>query len=115
MSTFPRSKSCWTRPITPKSWSMSTDVSPLFEQQLLLREAVLGGDAGDIPADILGEGIEPAAGLAIYRNHAFATLGDAVRRIYPVVCRLVDERFFAYAAHQYLRVRPPSSRCLVEY
>jgi hypothetical protein len=94
---------------------MSTGLSPLFELQRQLREAVLGGDAGDIVADILGEGIEPAARLGIYRNHALATLGDALRRIYPVVCRLVDERFFAYATHQYLRVRPPSSRCLNEY
>jgi hypothetical protein len=34
---------------------------------------------------------------------------------FPVVCRLVDKRFFAYAAHEYLREHPPHSRCLVEY
>jgi hypothetical protein len=32
---------------------------------------------------------------------------------FPVVCRLVDKRFFAYAAHEYLREHPPHSRCLV--
>jgi hypothetical protein len=94
---------------------VSTGVSQLFELQLRLREALLGGDAGNIVGDILGEGIEPAARLGIYRNHALATLGDALRRIYPVVCRLVDERFFVYATHEYLREHPPRSRCLVEY
>jgi len=95
---------------------MSTDLSQLFELQVRLREAVLGSAAGNIVADILVDGgLEPAARLGIYRNHALATLGDALRQIYPVVCRLVDERFFAYATHQYLRARPPRSRCLVEY
>jgi len=94
---------------------MRTDLSPLFELQLRLREALLGADAGNIVGDILGEGIEPAARLGIYRNHALATFGDALRRIYPVVCRLVDERFFGYATHQYLRERPPRSRCIVDY
>jgi hypothetical protein len=94
---------------------MNTDLSPLFKLQLRLREAVLRGEPSDIVADILGEGIEPAARLGIYRNHAFATLGDAFRRIFPVACRLVDERFFAYATHEYLLEYPPRSRCLVEY
>jgi hypothetical protein len=94
---------------------VSIGPSPLFELQLRLREAVLGGDAGDILVEILGEGIEPATRLGIYRNHALATLGNVLRPIYPVVCRLVDERFFAYAIHQYLRARPPCSRRLVEH
>ena len=32
-----------------------------------------------------------------------------------MICRLVDKRFFAYVAHEYLREHPPHSRCLVEY
>src|SRR5205807_5231062 len=58
---------------------------------------------------------DPAARLRIYRNHAFATLGAVLEGTFPVVCRLVDKRFFAYAAHEYLREHPPHSRCLVEY
>ena len=34
---------------------------------------------------------------------------------FPVVCRLVDHPFFAYAAHEFLRDHPPRSRCLAEY
>lgn len=99
----------------PKSWPMPADMSMLLELQMLLRRAVLGGDTAEIVAAIQGDGLDPAARLGIYRHHAFATLGDALQSTFPVVCRLVDKRFFAYAAHEYLREHPPHSRCLVEY
>src|SRR6201997_2862916 len=90
-------------------------MSMLLELQMRLRRAVLGGDTAGIVAAIHGDGLDPAARVGIYRNHAFATLGAALQGNFPVVCRLVDERFFAYAAHEYLREHPPHSRCLVEY
>jgi hypothetical protein len=94
---------------------MPADMSMLLELQMRLRRAVLGGDTGEIVAAIQGDGLDPAARLGIYRHHAFSTLGDALQATFPVVCRLVDKRFFAYAAHEYLREHPPHSRCLVEY
>jgi len=99
----------------PKSWPMCTDMSMLLELQMRLRRAVLGGDTAEIVAAIQGDGLNPAARVGIYRHHAFATLGDALQITFPVVSRLVDKRFFAYAAHEYLREHPPHSRCLVEY
>ena len=98
-----------------KSWPMSTDMPNLLELQMQLRRAVLGGDTAELVAAIRGDGLDPAARLRIYRNHAFATLGAVLEGTFPVVCRLVDKRFFAYAAHEYLREHPPHSRCLVEY
>jgi hypothetical protein len=94
---------------------MPTNMSMLLELQRRLRRAVLGGDTAEIVAAIQGDGLDPAARVGIYRHHAFATLGDALQSTFPVVCRLVDKRFFAYAAHEYLREHPPHSRCLVEY
>jgi hypothetical protein len=93
---------------------MPADMPTLLELQRRIRSAVLGGDPGEIAA-VRGDGLDPTARLGIYRNHAFATLGDALKTTFPVVCRLVDERFFAYAAHEYLREHPPHARCLVEY
>jgi hypothetical protein len=98
-----------------KSSPMSTDMSTLLELQMQLRRAVLGGDAAEIVAAIHGDGLDPAARVGIYRHHTFATLANALQGTFPVVCRLVDKRFFAYAAHEYLREHPPHSRCLVEY
>ena len=44
-----------------------------------------------------------------------ASLTDVLRATFPVVCRLVDERFFAYAAHTFLTTQPPQRACLAEY
>jgi hypothetical protein len=94
---------------------MSMNTPTLLELQMQLRRAVLGGDTAALAAAIRGDGLDPAARLRIYRNHAFGTLGAVLEGAFPVVCRLVDKRFFAYAAHEYLREHPPHSRCLVEY
>ena len=99
----------------PKSWPMSAVSLTLLELQTRIARAVLGDETAEIAEIIEGDGLDPAARLGIYRNHALATLGAALKAIFPVVCRLVDERFFAYAAHEYLREHPPRSRCLVEY
>src|SRR5947209_19735581 len=88
-----------------KSSPISTDMSTLLELQMQLRRAVLGGDAAEIVAAIHGDGLDPAARVGIYRNHAFATLGASLQVTFPVICRLVDKRFFAYVAHEYLRER----------
>jgi hypothetical protein len=63
----------------------------------------------------MGDGLEPDARLRIYRHHVFATLTAALEAAFPVVCRLVDARFFAYAADRYIRSHPPSGPCLAEY
>jgi hypothetical protein len=94
---------------------MPAAMSTLRELQMQRRQAVLGGDTAEIVAAIRGDEIDPAARIGIYRNHAFATLGASLQGTFPVVCRLVDERFFAYATHEYLREHPPHSRCLIEH
>jgi hypothetical protein len=98
-----------------KSWPMPIEMPNLLELQLQLRRAVFGGNTAALVGGIRGDGLDPAERLRIYRNHAFATLGHVLEGTFPVVCRLVDKRFFAYAAHEYLREHPPQSRCLVEY
>jgi hypothetical protein len=77
--------------------------------------ALLGGPEATVLPEILGGGLEPAARLAIYRHHVLSTLTDALKTTYPVVVRLVDERFFAYAADRYIREHPPAGPCLFEY
>ncbi|MGH7303208.1 MAG: DNA-binding domain-containing protein [Candidatus Rokuibacteriota bacterium] len=78
--------------------------------------AALLSDADEaVVAEILGDGLAPAARLAIYRSHIFITLTEALQATFPVVVRLVDGRFFAYAADRYIRAHPPSGPCLFEY
>lgn len=54
---------------------------------------------------------EPLArgGLAIYTNNVYTALTKALQAIYPVVERLVDERFFGFAAHRYIDRYPSTS------
>jgi putative DNA-binding protein len=51
----------------------------------------------------------------IYRHHVLDTLTATLRSVYLVTCRLVHERFFAYAADRYIREHPPAGPCLFEY
>jgi len=53
--------------------------------------------------------------FAIYRNNVLASLTASLRETFPVICRLVDERFFAYAAHEFICAHPPARPALSEY
>jgi hypothetical protein len=90
-------------------------MSALRELQSTLGRAVLGHDELSLADAIEGDGLAPAARLQIYRHHYESSLAEALKAIYPVVCRLVDERFFAFAAHEYIKSSPPRRVCLHEY
>ena len=90
-------------------------MSALRELQCSIGRAVLGLDEASIVEAIQGDGLDPAARLAIYRHHYLTSLTEALKAIYPVVCRLVDERFFAYAARGFIDQAPPQAPCLFEY
>ena len=77
--------------------------------------ALLGGADEGIVAEIQGDGLDPAARIAIYRNHVFAALTEALEATYPIVVRLVDRRFFGYAADRFIREHPPAGPCVFEY
>jgi hypothetical protein len=90
-------------------------VTPLRELQRDVARALLA--AGDDPVEtaVAEDGLTGRARLEIYRHHIFITLTAALQATFPVVCRLVDERFFAFAADRYIRQDPPSGPCLFEY
>jgi hypothetical protein len=87
----------------------------LLELQAAFRHAVLNEPEPALLAEIAEDGLAASARLAIYRHHIFTTLTDVLMSVYPVVCRLVDPRFFAYAADRYIREHLPASPCLFEY
>jgi hypothetical protein len=64
---------------------------------------------------ITGDASEASARLSIYRNNVLSRLAKSLRETFPVVCRLVDERFFDYAAHAYIRTALPTEGCLADY
>ena len=70
---------------------------------------------GAAAREIEPDGLAPEARLEIYRHHVLTTLTSALEATFPVICRLVDRRFFAYAADTYVRAHPPTGPCLFEY
>ena len=87
----------------------------LRELQEGFRRALLDGDGGHLGLEIAEDGLAAEARLAIYRHHVLTSLTDVLASTYPVVCRLVDRRFFAYAADAFVRRHPPAGPCLSEY
>lgn len=83
----------------------------LAELQAAFRRALLEEDESAL-AGLVEEG---GARLDIHRNNLFASLGAVLAESFPAVCRLVDARFFAYAAHEFVRRHPPRRAVLAEY
>jgi hypothetical protein len=87
----------------------------LRELQAAFRGAMFDPDAPALLETIVGDGLLPAARLQIYRHHVLTSLTDVLQATFPVVCRLVDARFFHYMADAYIRQYPPEAPCLFEY
>jgi hypothetical protein len=87
----------------------------LGEVQTAFRRALLDGDEDALVALVAADGGHATEQVAIYRNNMHASLTNVLRDTFPVVCRLVDDRFFAYAAHTFLTTQPPQRACLAEY
>ena len=87
----------------------------LPELQHAFRAAMLDDDARAVVGHVCADGLEAPARLAVYRHHVFTSLTAALEATYPVVVRLVDARFFRFAANRYIRMHPPTSPCLFEY
>jgi hypothetical protein len=90
-------------------------MASLPDLQAGFRAALLAGDETAIAAEILPDGLDVPARLAIYRHHVLTSLTEALLATFPVVARLVDRRFFGWLADGYIRERPPAGPCLVEY
>ena len=87
----------------------------LRELQLGFAAAVLDGDGGEFDRHIRAAGLSGARRLQIYRNNTLLSLTTALQAVYPVVCRLVGEDFFQYAAAQYINRYPSRSGDLHEF
>jgi hypothetical protein len=87
----------------------------LRELQSAFLGAMFGSDTPQLLETIVGDGVLPAARLQIYRHHVLTSLTDVLQATFPVICRLVHERFFRYVADAYIRQYPPEAPCLFEY
>jgi len=90
-------------------------MSSLRELQAGFRAALLGDDERGVAPDVVEDTLSVPARLAVYRHHVLTSLTASLEATFPVVCRLVDRRFFGWLADRYVRVRPPATPCLFEY
>jgi hypothetical protein len=90
-------------------------VRALLELQADFAAAILDQDADAVASLIAPAGLSAAARIQVYRHHVFSSLTDALESTYPVVCRLVDRRFFGFGADRYVRSHPLEGPCLFEY
>ena len=79
-------------------------------QRFVIRDDDASGDAGLAQAPFA-----VAARLRVYRHHFFLSLTEALAAVYPVVSRIVDEHFFVWLAHEFLRANPPRDPRLSQY
>lgn len=88
---------------------------PLRDLQGAMAASVLQGIDVPLGSIVRGDGIAFDGRLRVYRNNTFSSLTAALKDSFPVVCQLVDERFFGYAAQEYIRAHPPRAPRLAEY
>ncbi len=60
-------------------------------------------------------GLASRAGSGSTATTPYILLTAALKTTYPVVCRLVDERFFGFAAHAFITAHPPAHGRLMHY
>jgi len=87
----------------------------LPELQRAFAAAILTEEATPLAGIVKANGIAAERRIQVYRNNSLITLGEALKATFPVVCRLVDERFFDYAARSFIRAHPPRQPRLAEY
>jgi hypothetical protein len=87
----------------------------LPELQSGFARAILREDASEVATAVQGDGLTAHARVRIYWNHVYSSLTEALEATFPVVCRLVDRRFFGFAADRYIHDHLPAGPCLFEY
>jgi hypothetical protein len=83
--------------------------------QNTIARAVLGSPQFGLSPLLDAGSADPIRRLRIYQNNTRASLTSTLIAVFPVTTRLVDERFFRYAASEFIRYHPPSEPRLVRY
>lgn len=83
--------------------------------QSRLARTVLHGDVMGVAGLLSAGRADPYSRLRIYGNNTRSSLTATLMTVFPVTVRLVDERFFRYAASEFIRRHPPVEARLVRY
>jgi Putative DNA-binding domain len=84
-------------------------------QQDIVTAAIFGGEANQIAKELNVGPVNAAGHLNVFHNNSYISLTEYLKAVFPVTVRLSDERFFAYAAHEFITTRPPRNARLFKY
>jgi hypothetical protein len=83
--------------------------------QAAMSEAIFSGDVSALAGELTAGCADARRRFGIFRNNTFLSLTAHLKTVFPMTARLADERFFAYAAHQFIRAHPPRDPRLSAY
>lgn len=84
-------------------------MSSLRELQAAFAAGLRGGPAEGIAAEIVGNGVDAALRLEVYRHNSAAVFEAALGQTYPIVKRRVGEAHFGHLAALYRQAHPSRS------
>lgn len=87
----------------------------LRDLQLQFLRMINGETPEELMDAVCADGIGPSDRLSVFRDNSASTHTDALAAAFPVVRRLVDPRFFAFAVHEFLLEGLPRHPCLSEF
>jgi hypothetical protein len=87
----------------------------LAQLQTAMTRAVFSGNATPLTGEISAPTADALRRFNIYRNNMFLSLARHLKIVFPVTARLSDERFFSYAAHEFIKFHPPREPRLSAY
>lgn len=90
-------------------------MSALRELQFAFGEALLHGPDNEVLSKLKSQGLPGMDRFNVYRNNFYITLGEALRATYPVVDRLVGNRFFDQMSRHYIQRYPSVTGNLNDY
>jgi len=88
---------------------------PLEHLQTTMARAVLAMEPTIAAKTLTAGKADPLARLRIYQNNTRSSLTAVLMAVFPVTVRLVDERFFRFAASEFIRRHPPAESRLARY
>lgn len=88
----------------------------LHKLQTKFADGVFGNFSPELAAHVISsDGLEGEERLSIYRNNVFSNFRGALRDSYPVIFRLLGEKFFNHAADEYVHSHPSASGDLHDF
>lgn len=83
--------------------------------QRAIARSVLGGNGFGLAPLLEAGQFDPYGRLRVYQNNTRASLTATLMAVFPVTAKLVHERFFRYAASEFVRRNPPREPRLSRY